>query len=206
MELSEIRFVWLAIACLFIIILILLYLCIRNRKAYNDEKIKTIIYASMESGRIGHLVDEKIKAELSHRKLGEPAVATVVPKETLEHNTKPVEITEEAKAEIEEDSKSLPTPITLFASVCIDGKFKRIESTPNDRSIYIISAADQDSVEGIISIDRNAYEKVANTPDYLNDACVVSGSGPNVKEVHAGSVVKTDGQWIIKEPIEVELY
>lgn len=215
-ETSTLLFICAAVVVVSALITILLILLFRP-KEYDEDDIKDIIYESMQSGRLARLVEDKIRAELSHRKLESESAVANKPVETPRPEQKPAEVVETPKAEIADTPKpveestepkeiTLPTPITLFAGVCVDGKFKRIESTPNEKSIYIIWASDKDSAEGIISIDQNAYEKVANTPDYLNDACVVSGSGSNVKEVHAGSVVKTNGQWVIKEPIEVELY
>ncbi len=214
MELPLIAIQWIAIIALAIALIdfVLIIFGPFNHDEYDEEDIKRIISESMQSGRIGHLVDEKIRAELSRRKLdGEPAI-TNRPAEPTKPGQKPAEVVETSKTpnpgeeSTEPKEITLPMSMTLFAGVCMDGKFKRIESTPNDKSIYIIWISDKDSAEGTISIDQNAYEKVANTPDYLKDACVVSGSGFNVKEVHAGFVVKTNGQWVIKEPIEVELY
>lgn len=100
---------------------------------------------------------------------------------------------------------SLPAPISIYVGSYKTGSFKYSSASPDGKTIYCITAGDKDAVEGIINIDPSAYDKVAETPDYLEGACIVSGNGTQVKVCKPGTVIKDNGQWVIKDSIEVEL-
>ena len=99
----------------------------------------------------------------------------------------------------------LETPITLYASIYRDKAFKKISTTPDDYTIYSITTSPSVPTTGAITIDVNAYAKVGTTPDFLDEACIVSGNGSNVKVTKPGTVTKEGDNWIVTEQIEVEL-
>lgn len=99
----------------------------------------------------------------------------------------------------------LETPITLYASMYMNKAFKKVSTTPDDYTIYNITTSPSAPNSGVITIDLNAYAKVGTTPDFLDEACIVSGNGSNVKVTKPGTVVKEGENWIVTEQIEVEL-
>jgi len=99
----------------------------------------------------------------------------------------------------------LETPITLYASLYKDKAFKRVSATPDEYTIYNITTSPSVPTSGIVTIDINAYERVGTTPEFLDEACIVSGNGSNVKVTKQGVVTKEGENWIVTEQIEVEL-
>ena len=65
-------------------------------------------------------------------------------------------------------------------------------------------ADSKDAVTGILNVDQSAYDKIAQTPDYLQNACVYSGNGTQLKVTKTGTVQKENGTWVVKEPIVAE--
>lgn len=115
----------------------------------------------------------------------------VAPVVDQEPETKPVEI-------------PLPEPVTFYTGICKDGAFKHVTTVPDNKTIFTIFADSKDAVEGILNVDASAYDKIAQTPDYLQNACVYSGAGTQLKVTKTGIVVKDNGAWVIKEPIVAE--
>lgn len=99
----------------------------------------------------------------------------------------------------------LETPITLYASIYRDKAFKKVSKAPDDYTIYNITTSPSAPSSGVITIDLNAYAKVGTTPEFLDEACLVSGNGSNVKVIKPGTVAKDGENWIVTEQIEVEL-
>lgn len=130
----------------------------------------------------------------------EPVIEKTATMASLESEDKTLDVTEEPAVEI-----SLPAPISIYVGSYKTGSFKHSSPTPDGKTIYCITAVDKDATEGIINIDQSAYEKVAETPDYLEGACIVSGNGTQVKVCKPGTVIRDNGQWVIKDSIEVEL-
>lgn len=114
---------------------------------------------------------------------------------------KPVEVVQEVKQE----EKEFKTPITLYTGSYITGKFRVVTTIPDDKTIFTINADSEDAVEGVLDIDINAYNKVAQTPDFIEIACNLSGSGTQLKVIKKGIVIKENGEWVVKEPIIAEL-
>lgn len=196
-----------------------------TRPYLDDEEVKDIVKESMErpNGRLREVVDslaqsaaaKKVKNELFYASQKKEPVADT--KSATQSAPAPAKASEEKAASVPETQKvdsakepvkeiTLPKPVTLFAGSYMNGSFKRVSPTPDDRTIYTITAASEDAPEGVISIDLKAYDKLANTPDYMAGACIVSGNGSNVREVKSGTVKRENGQWIVAEQIEVELY
>lgn len=98
----------------------------------------------------------------------------------------------------------IPEPVTYYTGICKDGAFKHVTSVPDNKTIYTIYAEGKDDIEGILNVDQSAYDKIAQTPDYLQNACVYSGNGTHLKVTKTGTVVKENGIWVVKEPIEAE--
>ena len=115
----------------------------------------------------------------------------ITPVVDQEPETKPVEI-------------SLPEPVTFYTGICKDGAFKHVTTVPDNKTIFTIFADSKDAVEGMLNVDASAYDKIAQTPDYLQNACVYSGNGTQLKVTKTGIVVKDNGAWVIKEPIVAE--
>lgn len=121
--------------------------------------------------------------------------------EETKQETAPAQEEEPAKGPVEQ---TLPEPVTFYTGICKDGAFKHVTTVPDNKTIFTILAGSQDAVEGILSVDASAYDKIAQTPDYLQNACVYSGNGTQLKVTKMGSVVKENGTWIVKEPIVAE--
>lgn len=116
----------------------------------------------------------------------------------------PVNVAQISRQESVNVDKSDNGPQSLFAGMCRDGVFKHITSTPDDKTIFTISLSRNDSIQGILDVDKNAYNKIALTPDYLQYACVYSGNGSQFKVIKSGVVIKESGVWTVKEPIMAE--
>lgn len=158
--------------------------------------------------RIKGLVQEEIARQLKIKE--EPKVEAAKPSppvvqaasvEEKPEETAPVRETETEKRPVE---ISLPEPVTLYTGICKDGAFKHVTTAPDNKTIYTIFADSKDAVTGILNVDQSAYDKIAQTPDYLQNACVYSGNGTQLKVTKTGTVQKENGTWVVKEPIVAE--
>lgn len=152
--------------------------------------------------------------------LAEGHIAQKVPEQKMEPYSSPVyqklemhEPTEQqpAPAQIQEpqpepvaEGISLPAPITLYTGSYSTGAFRHITASPDDKTIFTIYANDKDAEEGVLNIDASAYDKVTETPDYLKNACSISGAGTQLRVLQTGKVVKENGSWVVKEPVIAE--
>ena len=153
------------------------------------------------------MVHEELVRE--QQKKDGPKSEVVNPAETVDtpqEEEKPIEVvpaqepeTEKAPVEI-----PLPEPVTLYTGICKDGAFKHVTTVPDSKTIYTIYADSKDAVTGILNVDQSAYDKIAQTPDYLQNACVYSGNGTQLKVTKTGTVLKENGTWVVKEPIVAE--
>lgn len=116
-----------------------------------------------------------------------------------------------AKTEGAEESKDegpveiqLPEPVTIYTGSYRTGSFRHTTLTPDEKTIFTITAESKDAVEGVLNIDVNAYDKIAQTPDYLEGACTYSGSGTQLHVIQTGTVYKDNGSWVVKDPIIAE--
>lgn len=116
-----------------------------------------------------------------------------------------------AKTEGAEESKEegpveiqLPEPVTIYTGSYRTGSFRHTTLTPDEKTIFTITAESKDAVEGVLNIDVNAYDKIAQTPDYLEGACTYSGSGTQLHVIQTGTVYKDNGSWVVKDPIIAE--
>ena len=100
---------------------------------------------------------------------------------------------------------SLPKPVTLFTGSYSTGSFRHITPVPDEKTVFTIYTDNADAVEGVLNIDESAYAKVAQTPDYLKNACSYSGTGTQLRVIQTGKVVKENGTWRVTEPIIAEL-
>ena len=96
------------------------------------------------------------------------------------------------------------SPIVIYTGSYATGSFRHISTTPDDKTVFTIRVDSKDASEGTLDIDINAYNKVAQTPDYLVRACSWSGSGSKVIVKKTGIVVKENGSGVVKDPIIVE--
>ena len=121
--------------------------------------------------------------------------------------TEPVKPVEEQPKEPQDGPKviDLPKPVTLFTGSYSTGAFRHITSAPDEKTVFTIYVDNADAVEGVLSIDESAYAKVAQTPDYLKNACSYSGTGTQLRVIQTGKVVKENGAWRVTEPIIAEL-
>lgn len=124
------------------------------------------------------------------------------------------ESTEPAKPAVEEKPEeiqrvpeeiSLPKPVTLFTGSYSTGSFRHITPVPDEKTVFTIYTDNADAKEGVLNIDESAYAKVAQTPDYLKNACSYSGTGTQLRVIQTGKVVKENGTWKVIEPIIAEL-
>lgn len=139
-----------------------------------------------------------------------PKVEETKPTEKVEAAPKVETKPEEVAPVVEQETESkpveipLPEPVTFYTGICKDGAFKHVTTVPDNKTIFTIFADSKDAVEGILNVDASAYDKIAQTPDYLQNACVYSGAGTQLKVTKTGIVVKDNGAWVIKEPIVAE--
>lgn len=147
----------------------------------------------------------EIKPSLADSQVVEQNEPTTPKSEETPASVAPV--TEENKEEgIQPGTEiKLDTPITLYASIYRDKAFKKVSTTPDEYTIYNITTSSLVPTSGLITVDVNAYAKVGTTPDFLDEACIVSGNGSNVKVTKPGIVTKEGENWIVTEQIEVEL-
>ncbi|HBN01078.1 MAG TPA: hypothetical protein DD383_00340 [Rikenellaceae bacterium] len=185
---------------------ILIILLFVKLKSCDIETIKSCIEHSVRYGRL----KDAIESLLADVKKQQRSIRDVVA--GLESSLAETRVSEisspQAVAEIRrgKSNETLSKPMKLYASTCSKGAFRTVSDCPNDKAIYIIYVDDVNADQGIVSIDTQAYDKVAQTQEYLKDACEVSGSGSKVKEVSSGTVAKEkNGQWVIKKRIVVEL-
>lgn len=129
---------------------------------------------------------------VSSDSVNDASPVTTVPDQEMDSEQKDVEI-------------PLPDPVTFYTGICKEGAFKHVTSVPDNKTVFTIYAESKDAVEGILNVDLSAYDKIALTPDYLQNACVYSGNGTQLKVIKTGTVVKENGTWVVKEPIVAEL-
>lgn len=108
-------------------------------------------------------------------------------------------IKEEGPVEI-----TLPAPITIYTGSYRTGSFRHTSPSPDEKTIYTITAESKDAVEGVLNIDVKAYDKISQTPDYLEGACQYSGAGTQLHVIQTGTVYKENSAWVVKEPIIAE--
>lgn len=207
--------VLIAVALALVVSMIALLKALKALEKSRGERIESIAKRTVENymllnynQKIRNMVHEELvreqqKKEGPKSEVVKPAEAVVnAPKE----EEKPVEVvpaqepeTEKAPVEI-----SLPEPVTLYTGICKDGAFKHVTTVPDSKTIYTIYADSKEAVTGILNVDQSAYDKIAQTPDYLQNACVYSGNGTQLKVTKTGTVQKENGTWVVKEPIVAE--
>ena len=100
----------------------------------------------------------------------------------------------------------LPEPVTIYTGSYRTGSFRHTTLTPDEKTIFTIIAESKDAIEGVLNIDVNAYDKIAQTPDYLEKACTYSGAGTQLRVIQTGTVYKDNGLWVVKDPIIAEFH
>lgn len=164
---------------------------------YFNQKVRKMIREEIivEQDRLARIAKQnEPKAPIEKKSESKPVkVNTPAPK--------PVEVVQETKQEV----KDTNNPITLYTGSYFTGKFRVVTTIPDDKTIFTINADSEEAVEGVLDIDRNAYNKVAQTPDFIENACNLSGSGTQLKVIKKGVVIKENGEWVVKEPIIAEL-
>ena len=98
----------------------------------------------------------------------------------------------------------LPEPVTIYTGSYRTGSFRHTTLTPDEKTIFTITAESKDAVEGVLNIDVNAFDKITLTPDFLEGACRYSGTGTQLHVIQTGTVYKENGSWVVKEPIIAE--
>lgn len=168
---------------------------------YFNQKVRKMIREEIivEQDRLARIAKQnEPKAPIEKKSESKPVkVNTPAPK--------PVEVVQETKQEVKEEIKEANNPITLYTGSYFTGKFRVVTTIPDDKTIFTINAESEEAVEGVLDIDRNAYNKVAQTPDFIENACNLSGSGTQLKVIKKGVVIKENGEWVVKEPIIAEL-
>lgn len=158
--------------------------------------------------RIRNMVHDELVREQQKRvdqkpetpKSTEPVVSAPNAEEKPEEAA-PAKESEIAKTAVE---ISLPEPVTFYTGICKDGAFKHVTTIPDNKTIFTIYADSKDALEGVLNVDQSAYDKIAQTPDYLQNACVYSGNGTQLKVTKTGTVQKENGTWVVREPIVAE--
>lgn len=130
-------------------------------------------------------------------------VASVPSSEGDDNDSAETKVDEKAKEEGPVEIQ-LPEPVTIYTGSYRTGSFRHTTLTPDEKTIFTITAESKDAVEGVLNIDVNAYDKIAQTPDYLEGACTYSGSGTQLQVIRTGTVYKDNGSWVVKDPIIAE--
>ena len=130
-------------------------------------------------------------------------VASAPSSEGDDNNSAETKVDEKAKDEGPVEIQ-LPEPVTIYTGSYRTGSFRHTTHTPDEKTIFTIMAESKDAVEGVLNIDVNAYDKIAQTPDYLEGACTYSGSGTQLHVIQTGTVYKDNGSWVVKDPIIAE--
>ena len=156
------------------------------------QKIRNIVYEELKKQQAKPITQTPVVPEA--KPIAKPAEAEKVEsvKPTEDRPVKP----QSGPVEI-----SRPDPVTLFTGSYSTGAFRHITSIPDDKTVFTIYTESADAYEGVLNIDESAYEKVAQTPDYLRNACSYSGAGTRLRVIQTGKVVKENGTWVVKEPI-----
>lgn len=204
-----------AVVLAFIVSIIAL---INAQKALNksrSERIKDIAQQAVDrylQYNLNTKIRNTVHDELDRQQMMKDAQNVIQPKpvEKVEAAPKVEARPEEVAPVVEQETESkpveipLPEPVTFYTGICKDGAFKHVTTVPDNKTIFTIFADSKDAVEGILNVDASAYDKIAQTPDYLQNACVYSGAGTQLKVTKTGIVVKDNGAWVIKEPIVAE--
>ena len=130
-------------------------------------------------------------------------VASVPSSEGDDNDSAETKVDEKAKEEGPVEIQ-LPEPVTIYTGSYRTGSFRHTTLTPDEKTIFTITAESKDAVEGVLNIDVNAYDKIAQTPDYLEGGCTYSGSGTQLHVIQTGTVYKDNGSWVVKDPIIAE--
>lgn len=161
--------------------------------------------------RIKNLVhDEFVKQEVKAGPTSKGGAQTQTPSspDTKNGANNPTKDKDPEKLEQEKEDGpveiSLPDPITIYTGSYRTGSFRHTTLTPDEKTIFTITAESKDAVEGVLNIDINAYDKIAQTPDYLEKACTYSGAGTQLHVIQTGTVFKENGAWVVKDPIVAE--
>ena len=154
------------------------------------QKIKNLVH------------DEVVKQQVKPVSVAK-VVESVSPSKVKVDSPAKTEVAEKAK-EDEPVEIPLPEPVTIYTGSYRTGSFRHTTLTPDEKTIFTITAESKDAVEGVLNIDINAYDKIAQTPDYLEGACTYSGSGTQLHVIQTGTVYKDNGSWVVKDPIIAE--
>lgn len=213
------------VALLFAVVIAIIALIKANKALQKSERqhmenisrevLRT--YMGFEGGhRIRSIVCEEL-AKQQGKAVAQPPISqtqTSATPSTPVTTPAKTESTEPAKPAVEEKPEeiqrvpeeiSLPKPVTLFTGSYSTGSFRHITSVPDEKTVFTIYTDNADAMEGVLNIDESAYAKVAQTPDYLKNACSYSGTGTQLRVIQTGKVVKENGTWKVTEPIIAEL-
>lgn len=213
------------VALLFAVVIAIIALIKANKalqksKRQHMENISREVlrtYMGFEGGhRIRSIVCEEL-AKQQGKAVAQPPISQtqtsatpstpVTPPAKTESTEPPKPAVEEKAEEIQRvpEEISLPKPVTLFTGSYSTGSFRHITSVPDEKTVFTIYTDNADAMEGVLNIDESAYAKVAQTPDYLKNACSYSGTGTQLRVIQTGKVVKENGTWKVTEPIIAEL-
>ena len=204
-----------AVALALVVSLVALLKAQKALKMSQDERIERIAKRTVENymllnynQKIRNMLHEELVREQQKKDESKPEV--VQPEQTVmdapNENDKPVGVVtaDEPESEIAPVVISRSEPVTLYTGICKDGAFKHVTAVPDNKTIFTIYADSKDAIDGILNVDQSAYDKIAQTPDYLQNACVYSGNGTQLKVTKTGTVQKENGTWVVKEPIVAE--
>lgn len=205
-----------AFVLMLVVALIALFTANKALKKSNRQNMENIsrevlrMYMRVEGGhQIRNIVCEELTKQQG-KLVAQPPVSqqsTPVVSSTEPETTEPVKPVEEQPKEPQDGPIEivLPKPVTLFTGSYSTGTFRHITPVPDEKTVFTIYTDNADAVEGVLNIDESAYAKVAQTPDYLKNACSWSGTGTQLRVIQTGKVVKENGAWVVKEPIIAEL-
>lgn len=117
--------------------------------------------------------------------------------------------TEEHSRKAEEPSKpviTVPSSKTLYADAIINGELNKVTEQPNDDTVYELFLKDQANKTAEITIYRDAYRRVIETPDFI-EGCEKQriNNTPNNLQVEKGDAQMQDnGKWQIIKRVSVK--
>lgn len=182
-----------------------------DARIYNKIKSSTAQQAVEKKTSVPQYVNFQSQLTQNAMNAGQPEIKAEARQaiEVVEEKVEPIQKTEQTATA----NPPIPSPEPaheknieyVYVGSCKNGSFKYVSPVSDSKTVFCITIEDNDTDKAIIDVDPNAYEKVSQTPDFLNEACNYSGNGSNVEVVKKGIVAKVGGEWVIKTKIVVEL-
>lgn len=115
------------------------------------------------------------------------------------------------KNEVIEQTSSIEPVLTtqmvqkLFASACNTNTqtFYSVSEHPSEETIFVLDV-DIKNGRGKFDLHSSAIEKVKECRDFLEGACSTSGNGNHIEVIGKGSIVLSNGEWLVEEKMQIK--